>query len=202
MIDTPVPERVVVLYESMFGATRQIAEAIGEQLRPFADVAVVNCAGAGPDALAGADLVVAGGPTHVFGLSSATTREEARKIAEHSDSGLVFEWVEASHGLRELLHELPHPVHPSFFAAFSTRSSKGPRLFTGSAARRIDRELRATGYRPLAAPRDFLVDATHRLVDGQLAEAAAWGAELAQAWGRDGRHGMGPKTTGAAVDAD
>lgn len=170
---------VMIVYESMFGATRQIAEIIADQIRPFADTTIVNSANADPAEVAHADLLVAGGPTHVFGLSSETTREEARGVAERSDSVLVYEWPDVSQGLRELLRGLPRASRLQHFAAFSTRSTKAPRLFTGSAARRIDRDLRAAGYLPLVPPRDFLIDSTHRLVEGQLSEAADWGTDLA-----------------------
>ncbi|WP_368496180.1 flavodoxin domain-containing protein [Herbiconiux sp. A18JL235] len=171
--------RVVVLYESMFGATRRIAEVIAEQLRPFADVVVVDAVAADLADVTRADLLVAGAPTHVFGLSSETTRHEARNIAERSKGDLVLEHTDPTRGLRELLRALPWAPRQAHVAAFSTRSMKTPRLFTGSAARRIDRDLRASGYQPLVPPRDFLVDATHRLIDGQPADAAEWGVHLA-----------------------
>lgn len=179
MNETAAPARVIVVYESMFGATRQIAETIADQLRPFADVTIMNSANAHPEDLAHADLLVAGGPTHVFGLSSETTRDEAQKVAERSNAVLTFECPDVTRGLRELLRALPRATTPHHFAAFSTRSAKAPRLFTGSAARRIDRDIRAAGYLPLVPPHDFLIEATHRLVDGQLTEAADWGTSLA-----------------------
>ncbi|MBF4571953.1 flavodoxin domain-containing protein [Herbiconiux sp. VKM Ac-1786] len=170
---------MTIVYESMFGATRQVAETIADQLRPFADITIVNSANADPTEIMHTDLFVAGGPTHVFGLSSEATREEARKVADRSDAALVFEWPDVTRGLREMLRSLPRASRPQHFAAFSTRSAKAPRLFTGSAARRIVRDIRAAGYLPLVAPRDFLIDAGHRLVEGQLSEAADWGAQLA-----------------------
>lgn len=179
MSETTAGAGVIVLYESMFGATREIAETIADQIRPFAEITIVSSADADPAALAHADLLVAGGPTHVFGLSSETTREEARRVAERSDSALVYEWPDVSRGLREVLRGLPRASRLQHFAAFSTRSAQAPRLFTGSAARRIDRDLRAVGYLPLVPPRDFLIDSTHRLVKGQQTEAAGWGTDLA-----------------------
>lgn len=176
---TDLRERVVVLYESMFGATRRIAEAIAGPLRSFADVTVVTSSDLDQADLVRADLVVAGAPTHVFGLSSETTREEARRIADRSGGDLVFECADLAHGLRELLQTMPQATKLTYAAAFATRSAKAPRLFTGSAARRIDRDIRAAGYLPLLPPQDFLTDSTHHLVDGQLAEAAEWGTRLA-----------------------
>ena len=57
---------IVVVFESMFGNTRQVAAAIAEGLAPSGTVAsfTVNDAGA-KDAAESADLLVVGGPTHV-----------------------------------------------------------------------------------------------------------------------------------------
>ncbi|TAJ46303.1 MAG: hypothetical protein EPO52_17355 [Herbiconiux sp.] len=179
MSGTATLSRVVVLYESMFGATRHVAATIADQLRPFAELTLVDAADADPAELVQAAFIVAGAPTHAFGLSSETTRKEARATAERSHGDLVFEWADVSHGLRELLRALPRASKPTYFAAFSTRSAKAQRLFTGSAARRIDRDIRAAGYLPLSPPHDFLVDASHRLIDRQLLDAAEWGQHLA-----------------------
>lgn len=52
--------RAVVVYESMFGNTRLVAEAIGRGLGPPDDVAVVPVGRATPELVADADLVVVG----------------------------------------------------------------------------------------------------------------------------------------------
>ncbi len=56
--------RAVVVYESMFGATRKVAEAVGRGLASAAwEVAVVPVDEADTALHRGADLLVAGGPT-------------------------------------------------------------------------------------------------------------------------------------------
>ena len=63
--------RATVVYESLFGSTREVAEAVAEGLRA-APGAAVDCrpvADAGP-ALGQVDLLVAGGPTHFLGMTS------------------------------------------------------------------------------------------------------------------------------------
>jgi flavodoxin len=52
--------RAVAVYESMYGNTHLIADAIGAGLRPIFDVSVVPVSKAGPEVLADADLVVVG----------------------------------------------------------------------------------------------------------------------------------------------
>lgn len=69
--------RAVVVYESMYGNTHLIADAIGAGLRSTFDVTVVPVSQAGPAVLVRADLVVVGGPTHVHGMSRVSTRKGA-----------------------------------------------------------------------------------------------------------------------------
>ena len=53
---------VVVIYESIFGNTHAIAEAIGAGLKDGNEVLLAPAASVSPDTVAGADLVVVGGP--------------------------------------------------------------------------------------------------------------------------------------------
>ena len=69
--------RALIIYESMYGNTHAIAAAIARGLEPGNEVTVVPVAGATPELLDGADLIVAGGPTHVHGMSRAATRRSA-----------------------------------------------------------------------------------------------------------------------------
>src|SRR5690242_19397342 len=67
--------RAVVVYESMYGNTHLIADAIGRGLVAAAcQVDVVPVDRAGQQMLADADLVVVGGPTHAHGISRDSTR--------------------------------------------------------------------------------------------------------------------------------
>jgi hypothetical protein len=56
-----------------------------------------------------------------------------------------------------------------------------PKIFTGSAAATISRQLRKRGIRELVGPESFLVDKDSRLIPGELERARAWGAALARA---------------------
>jgi len=70
-------ERALVIFESMFGNTRMIAEAVAEGLasRFVTDLIEVSLAPARiPDDVS---LVVVGGPTHAFGLTRPRTRADA-----------------------------------------------------------------------------------------------------------------------------
>ncbi|AUI64561.1 hypothetical protein B1H26_23740 [Amycolatopsis sp. BJA-103] len=71
--------RAMVVYESMFGNTEQVAKAVAEGLSPYAEVDVVNVDDVGSVAEAG--LLVVGGPTHVHGMSWPSSRTEAGRQA-------------------------------------------------------------------------------------------------------------------------
>src|SRR6186997_3449161 len=74
--------KAVVVYESMYGNTHQIASAIGEGLRSVAEVVVVPVGEADAELVKSADVVVVGGPTHAHGMSHAGTRKGAVDAAE------------------------------------------------------------------------------------------------------------------------
>lgn len=73
--------QAVIVYESMFGSTKKVAEAIAGGLADGAEVSVVPVTSAGAHILDGADLVVVGGPTHTHGMSRPGTRKMAGKRA-------------------------------------------------------------------------------------------------------------------------
>jgi flavodoxin len=88
--------RALVIYESMFGNTETIAQAIAEGLATRMQVDVVEV-GAAPGAIdEGHDLLVVGGPTHAFGMTRPSTRQDAQQKAGHSV-------ISAQSGLREWL---------------------------------------------------------------------------------------------------
>jgi hypothetical protein len=169
--------RAVVVYESMFGDTRQIAEAIGDGLglEFEATVVAVNQVAAGQ--LVGTDLLVVGGPTHVRGLSRPKTRAGAVDQAAQPESGIVLEPGAAGPGLREWFSTLTDP--PARAAAFDTRVQMSP-LVTGRAAPKIARSLQRSGCQLVAEAESFLVTTKQpTLVAGERDRARAWGETLA-----------------------
>jgi flavodoxin len=168
--------RAVVVYESVYANTRMVAEAVAEGLGRSADVSICSVADAGADALAAADLVVVGGPTHVHGMTSALSRKLAVDAVE--EKGTTVDASAHGPGLRSWFHELPK-VDGAKGAAFDTRLP-GSALKAGSASKAIARRLRQHGYELVAKPESFLVaDGEGPLVEGELERARAWGASLA-----------------------
>jgi len=82
--------RAVIVYESMFGNTRRIAESIADGLA-WEDVEVIGVTHAGQEALGGTDLLVVGGPTHAWSMSRPSTRKGAPEYVRKSEGGLELE---------------------------------------------------------------------------------------------------------------
>jgi hypothetical protein len=167
--------RALVVYESMFGNTHVIASNIADGLRAACEVTLVPVAEATASLVAGADLVVVGGPTHMHGLSSASTRRMAAEAAAKDCSGLRLEPDAGGPGMRDWLTDIGH--RDGFAAAFDTRINGVP-AFTGRASRPIARLLRRHGYRLVAAPESFLVNSQNTLLDGESSRARRWGMML------------------------
>jgi flavodoxin len=162
--------RALLVYESMFGNTQAVADAVAEGMRTGVEVTVHEVGDAPHEIPPDIDLVVVGGPTHAFSMSRSSTRRSAVEqgadpaVAEHSG---IREWISevaATEGL------------PT--AAFDTKVVK-PHL-PGSAAHAAERKLRHRGFKRLVNPETFYVTGTTGdLVDGELDRARNWGAELA-----------------------
>jgi flavodoxin len=95
--------RAVVVYESMYGNTHSIADAMGDGLRESGDVLVVPVHEADATLERGAQLLVVGGPTHVHGMSRARTREAAVDAAKQPHSGLTADPAAHGPGVRDWL---------------------------------------------------------------------------------------------------
>jgi hypothetical protein len=152
-----------VVYESMFGNTRIIAEAIADGLRasdPGAQVAVMAVAEAAAGKLPAADLLIVGAPTHFSWMPTSRTR---RPFA-------------AGPGVRGWLAALPAARPGRRAAAFDTRLSYP---LAGATARPIWRRLHRCGYQIAAKPMGFIVERSKGpLKDGERERARAWGAGL------------------------
>ena len=169
--------RALIVYESMYGNTHVVANHIADGLRPQFDVDVVPVEEATPERIAGADLLVVGGPTHVHSMSSEKSRKAAKDSLSKPGSGLRLDPDAETKGLRDWFHELA-PVENRGAAAFDTRIDASP-LLTGRASHGIEKRLTKLGYDLVADPESFLVDKTSHLLPGEAERAVEWAAELA-----------------------
>lgn len=159
--------RALVVYESFWGNTKAIAEAVaaglgGAQVTEVSEVAEVRW-----EEL---DLLVVGGPTHAFSMSRPSTRRDAHTqgATAGADERGIRDW------LGTLPADLPVPV-----ATFDTRATM-VRNLPGSAAKAAGKELRRHHHGRVVDRCSFYVeDSAGPLADGELERAAAWGAQLA-----------------------
>lgn len=159
----------LVVYESMWGNTRAVAEAVAERLGE--EVVLVDVANAPERLPADLDLLVVGGPTHAFSMSRASTRRDAvgKGAGTH----------DVERGIREWLGDVV-ASGPVDIATFDTRVGSVKHL-PGSAAKAAGRDVRRHHLGRLVATASFFVeDMAGPLSDGELDRARAWGASLAE----------------------
>lgn len=161
----------LLVFESMFGNTKDVAEAIAEGLR---ETFVTECleVGRAPSLVEGTDLLIVGGPTHQFGLSRPDSRKGA---ASETDEPLVSPGI----GIREWIGSLPKASGVGA-ATFDT-SIRKPNL-PGSAARGAQKRLKRLGYRIVVPAQIFHVEGTTGPIsEGELERALTWGRTVATA---------------------
>jgi hypothetical protein len=169
--------RALVCYESMYGNTRQVAEAIAAGLRPSITVSVAPVGTVANEDLEGFDLLVVGAPTHAHGLPRASSRKEATARASAPDDPRAIEPGADAPGVREWLDGLARLE--TAFAAFDTRVDMSP-IVTGRASKGIAKRMRRMGAVEASPPESFLVLKDDTLRPGEVDRARAWGAQLAQ----------------------
>lgn len=159
--------RALLIYESMFGNTRAVAESIADGLGETVDVFEARIAPLlFPDDF---DLLVVGGPTHAFGMSRPSTRRSA--VEEGAPPS------QADVGIREWMESVSPGPGLRLGAAFDTRLDKP--WIPGSAAHRASGRLRRMGLKLIAPPESFQVSGVSGpLLDGELARARRWGEDL------------------------
>ncbi|MFL6163802.1 MAG: flavodoxin family protein [Jatrophihabitantaceae bacterium] len=167
--------RSLIVYESMYGNTRQIAEAIADGCRRAGEATTVRAAECEPAELADLGLLVVGGPTHAWSMSRPKTRDAA--VTDAARGAPRLEAKPGEPGVRELLARLPRLDCPA--AAYDTRIGGMPAMVTGHASAGIARRLRGLGTE-LLGRQSFLVTRDNRLQPGELERARAWGVELTE----------------------
>lgn len=167
--------RALVVYESMYGNTRQVAARIADGLRRRFEVTEVPVAEVTQELIDAADLLVVGAPTHMYRLPTPSSRQAAAAAAQRNDH-LKLDPRADEPGVREWLRDIG-PGHGKAAAAFDTRLDKLP-ILTGQAGRGIARLLTHHDYRLIVASQSFIVNSRNELVYGELARAQQWGRTI------------------------
>lgn len=155
----------LVVVESWFGNTREIAESIaGGITERGGQVRIVSVEDAAVEVPAEVDVLVIGAPTHNRGLSTAETRDKA---TEGRGGRGVREWIESAE-LREDLR----------VAVFDTTTGRG--WLSGSAAKAAAKILSRREPRVPAETQSFTVRGFQGpLKAGETQAAHQWGQRLA-----------------------
>jgi hypothetical protein len=167
-------QRALVVYESMFGDARKIAEAIADGLASNGRADVVAAAEAPVDVGPDIGLLVVGCPNHAFGMPRPSTREGA--VNQYG-----ADVPDPAQGLREWLQSVRLLQGGLLAAAFDTRAS-GHRVLTkmDHAARTEEKLLTALGAQIVTPAEHFFVaDTKGPLLEGEEDRARRWGRSLA-----------------------
>ncbi len=160
--------KAIVVFESLWGNTAAAARAIAEGIGLEAQ-AMTTSEAAG-EAIAGADLIVAGAPVLGFRLPTEDMRESIRKNPGKAPAPPDL----SQPSMRTWLEGLPEGH--GCCAAFETRLRMSP----GGSTSTILHDLEELGYRPIAKGGRFIVKGKYGpLRDGELEKARHWGEELA-----------------------
>ena len=160
--------RAVVVYDTQFGNTEQVARAVAQGLGDQGPVDLLAATAAVGQPEVPPDLLLIGGPTQRHGMSPA---------------------------LRAYVDALPRArLGTTRLATFDTRYRMAP-LLSGSAAKEVAARLRRTGFRLVAAPESFFIErdrppngekrrhGSEQLEPGELDRAREWGRRLASIQG-------------------
>ena len=155
--------QALVVYDSVYGNTEKVAQAIGEALAAQAEVQTLRVGEAKPEHLAGVGLLIVGSPTH-GSMASPAMKTWLKALAPHSLRGVKV----AAFDTRVAVSD----VKPRIVAVFI-------RLF-GYAADPIASSLTKRGGTLVIPAEGFYVkDTEGPLKEGELERAAAWGQQIA-----------------------
>ena len=148
----------LVIYDTKFGNTQKVAEAIGRGVGAAGSVRVMDTAEAARPLAEHPDLMIIGGPTQRRGLSPA---------------------------LRSFIDALPPSIRGVPAASFDTRY-RGATLLMGSAAGEAVKRLRKAGGQVTAQPESFFIARggsleAPGLEAGELERAERWGRAVVAA---------------------
>jgi len=156
--------KALVIYDSMYGNTEQIARAIGHALGSKQEVEILRVGDVKPGKLAGLQLLIVGSPTQQFRSTTA---------------------------IKDLLNGIPkNGLKGVRVAAFDTRLTEGVILETskvlsvfekvfGYAAKPISDKLKEKGAQEIIPPEGFYVEGMQGpLKGGEIERAAEWAIQI------------------------
>ena len=155
--------KALVVYDSEFGNTEQIANTIGSTLGSTDEIEVLRVGEVKMEALTGLELLIVGSPTQRFRPTEATS-----DFLKHIHANWLKGINVAAFDTRLTSEEIEGTRMLPFFV----------RIF-GYAAQPIASKLKKKGGELIASPEGFYVQGMKGpLVEGELERAAAWARQI------------------------
>jgi len=156
--------KVLIIYDSFFGNTEQIAQAIGSALGSQEEVEILRVSHVKPEQLTGLNLIIVGSPTRGFRPTPAISNL-LKSVPKNGLKGVKV----AAFDTRFTMDEIESSVFilPILVNIF------------GYAARPISDRLKKKGGELIIPPEGFFVEGTEGpLKEGELERAADWAKQI------------------------
>jgi flavodoxin len=158
--------KALVVYDSAFGNTEKIAQAVGNSLGSQKDVEIVRVSDVKPEQLTGLTLLIVGSPTQRFRPTGAITAL-LKGIPKNGLRGVKV----TAFDTRFTVNKIEKIRILAFFV----------RIF-GYAAKPITDRLEKKGGKRILPPEGFyVVDMEGPLLEGELERAADWARQITAA---------------------
>jgi flavodoxin len=155
----------LIIYDSVFGNTEQIAQAIGQAIGSPENVKTLRVNNVAPEQLSGVGLLIVGSPTRGFRPTEAMT-----KFLEGLPAGSLQGVKVAAFDTRIAVAEVNNLILTVFVRIF------------GYAAKPIGDKLTTKGGALVLPPEGFYVKGSEGpLKDGELERAAGWAKQVLSA---------------------
>ena len=154
--------KAMVIYDSIFGNTEQIARAIGKALSSRMNVETLRVSDLKVEQLTGIELLIIGSPTRAFSPTPAIGKF-LRRISRNGLKDITI----AAFDTGISLDDIDSPIGQFFIRRF------------GYAAKKISDKLRKKGGKPAVPPEGFFVKGNEGpLKEGELERAADWAKQI------------------------
>jgi len=159
--------KTLIIYDSAYGNTEQIARAIGNALGSAPDIVTLHVSEVAPGHLAGLDRIIVGSPTQRFSPTSAIS-DFLKNIPQNSLKGIKV----AAFDTRFTQEEIEATSSVLSFSVKVLGSSS-------FAAKKIADGLKKKGGNLVVYPEGFYVKGTEGpLLEGELERAASWARQI------------------------
>ena len=154
--------KALVVYDSVFGNTEKVAQAIGDALGAPEDVSVLRVGDMASEQLANVKVLIVGSPTRAFSPTPAT-KAMLRAIPAKALNGIKVAAFDTRFSVEDTNSRLLRAIVKVF----------------GYAAKPIADRLKRKGGDLVLAPEGFYVqDSEGPLKEGELERAAAWAKQV------------------------